>query len=92
MNRDHIILQFHHNNELLTVSNFASELSYHAEVENSISTLGKYYLDERKSKKLDNPIIAKQYLDQRRGYITLFKFCPNYGEKINWKQIKRNLV
>ena len=29
------------------------------------------------------------FLDGRKGYMDMFKFCPSCGEKINWKEIKK---
>ena len=30
-------------------------------------------------------------LDQRRGYCTIFDYCPFCGEKLNWPRIKARL-
>jgi hypothetical protein len=87
MNCNHIVLQFHHNNELLTISNFISKLSCHVEDVNIIYK--SHPLFEKDG--LEKPMTVMKYLDQRRGYTTLFNFCPTCGEKINWKQIKKNL-
>jgi len=35
-----------------------------------------------------NPI---DFLDGRRGYMTMFKHCPYCGYKINWKEIKKSI-
>jgi len=32
-----------------------------------------------------------KFLDGRKGYMTKFKFCPNCGERIDWKAIKNDL-
>lgn len=29
------------------------------------------------------------FLDRRKGYMTMFNHCPYCGEKINWKDIKK---
>ena len=29
------------------------------------------------------------FLDRRKGYMNMFNFCPDCGEKINWKAIKK---
>ena len=29
------------------------------------------------------------FLDGRKGYMNMFKFCPSCGGKINWKEIKK---
>ena len=31
------------------------------------------------------------FLDRRRGFMTIFRYCPDCGEKINWKAIKEEL-
>ena len=31
----------------------------------------------------------KDFLDRRRGYMTMFNNCPYCGEKINWREIKK---
>ena len=31
------------------------------------------------------------FLDGRKGYMNMFKFCPSCGEKINWKEIKKSI-
>lgn len=33
------------------------------------------------------PLNPKDILDNRRGYISKFTFCPYCGDKINWKKI-----
>jgi hypothetical protein len=30
-----------------------------------------------------------EFLDRRRGYMTMFNYCPYCGEKINWREIKK---
>ncbi len=32
-----------------------------------------------------------EFLDRRRGYMTMFNNCPYCGEKINWGEIKKAL-
>lgn len=29
------------------------------------------------------------FLDRRKNYMTLFNYCPDCGEKINWSNIKK---
>ncbi len=36
------------------------------------------------------PLNAKEILDNRRGYISRFNFCPYCAEKINWKSISNS--
>lgn len=38
------------------------------------------------------PLKGKEILDNRRGYISRFTFCPHCGEKINWKNIINNYI
>lgn len=33
----------------------------------------------------------KEFLDRRRGYMTMFNHCPYCGEKINWREIKKTI-
>lgn len=32
---------------------------------------------------------ASDFLDGRKGYMSMFKFCPYCGDKINWREIKK---
>lgn len=34
----------------------------------------------------------KDYFDQRKAVMYRFKYCPECGEKINWKEIKNNCI
>jgi len=38
--------------------------------------------------KIKSPL---DYLDNRKGYLTMFKYCPNSGNLIDWKKIKDDL-
>ena len=38
------------------------------------------------------PLSAKQIVDNRRGYLSRFAYCPYCGEKINWKQVLSNCL
>jgi hypothetical protein len=38
------------------------------------------------------PLKAKDILDNRRGYISRFTYCPYCGEKFNWKNIINNYI
>ena len=33
----------------------------------------------------------KDVLDKRKGYTTIFQYCPNCGKKVNWKAIKQEI-
>ena len=35
---------------------------------------------------------AKEFLDRRKGYMTMFNYCPYCGEKIDWKANKKGLI
>ena len=50
------------------------------------SMLKKYGLCKDK-KDLTN----KEMADNRRGYLHRFKFCPYCGEKLDWKEILKNI-
>ena len=39
-------------------------------------------------KKIINSI---DYLDNRKNYACLFRYCPECGEKINWKRLQKRL-
>lgn len=61
---------------------FKSNLDY--ELERTSNIQSNFYdmgLLKRK------PLQPKEILDNRRGYISRFTFCPYCGEKINWKKI-----
>ena len=34
----------------------------------------------------------KDYIDRRRGLSTLFNFCPECGEKINWRKVRKGVL
>lgn len=34
----------------------------------------------------------EDYLDNRRGMVAKFNYCPLCGEKINWKKIKQEVI
>lgn len=36
------------------------------------------------------PLSPRQIVDNRRGYLSRFAYCPYCGEKINWKQVLSN--
>ena len=38
------------------------------------------------------PLSPKQIVDNRRGYLSRFAYCPYCGEKINWKQVLSNCL
>ena len=38
------------------------------------------------------PLTPKQIVDNRRGYLSRFAYCPYCGEKINWKQLLSNCL
>jgi len=42
---------------------------------------------DRKQYRTDRKPI--EFLDRRRGYMRMFNFCPDCGEKIDWREIKK---
>ena len=38
------------------------------------------------------PLSPKQIVDNRRGYLSRFVYCPYCSEKINWKQVLSNCI
>ena len=38
------------------------------------------------------PLTQKQIVDNRRGYLSRFAYCPYCGEKLNWKQLLSNYL
>lgn len=38
------------------------------------------------------PLTPKQIVDNRRGYLSRFAYCPYCGEKLNWKQLLSNCL
>ena len=65
-------------------------------IQETITSNIKYneYIDEMDSsihwmkRKILSPL---DYLDNRKNIIHKFEYCPYYGEKINWKEIKSKL-
>lgn len=43
------------------------------------------------AKNLTTKLSPKDFLDGRKGHMTMFKHCPYCGEKINWKKIKKEV-
>jgi len=63
--------------------NFAEILNNHIQVSLAVWDLCPYWY--KKGKK---PTKAIQLLDKRRGFTTIFNFCPYCGEKIDLKYLK----
>ena len=40
---------------------------------------------------LHKALLPKDYIDRRKGFATLFVFCPMCGARINWKRLRGNL-
>ena len=38
------------------------------------------------------PLTPKEIVDNRRGYLSRFIFCPYCGQNINWKQVLSNCL
>jgi len=38
------------------------------------------------------PLTPKQIVDNRRGYLSRFAYCPYCGEKLDWKQVLSNCL
>ncbi len=36
-------------------------------------------------------LTPKEIVDNRRGYLSRFNFCPDCGEMLNWKEILKDL-
>ena len=45
----------------------------------------------RSGKELNEDHKATDFLDGRRGFMDIFKHCPNCGERIDWKAIKKTI-
>ena len=39
-------------------------------------------------KREPKPVKPLNFLDRRKGYMRLFSYCPDCGEKVNWKKVK----
>ena len=82
---DHMIGRLHEpvmESEVATVlKNEAHEWNSYSRKMNSL-TRGNEKLMKEDYKPTD-------FLDRRRGYMTIFNHCPYCGEKINWKAIKQ---
>jgi hypothetical protein len=37
------------------------------------------------------PLTPKEIVDNRRGNLSRFNFCPHCGEKLKWKEILKDL-
>lgn len=64
---------------------YKSNLDY--ELEKTVNVQSNFY-DMGLLK--EKPLKAKDILDNRRGLISKFTFCPHCGEKVNWKNITNN--
>lgn len=58
--------------------------SINSEVE-SISNMMPKYKEYNMLK--GEPLTPKQIVDNRRGYLSRFVYCPYCGEKVNWKKV-----
>ena len=38
------------------------------------------------------PLTPKQIVDNRRGYLSRFAYCPYCGDKLNWNQLLSNCL
>ena len=38
------------------------------------------------------PLTKKEIVDNRRGYLSRFTYCPYCGKKVNWKQVLSNYL
>ena len=63
-----------------TVKNKCYDWNKHDEIIAGLTGDNKKYKTDRE------PV---EFLDRRRGYMTLFNNCPYCGEKINWREIKK---
>ncbi len=82
---DHTIGYLH---DWVTVSNVKKTLkdesrgwSSHNKTMNSLTRGDK--------KVLKDSYRPSDFLDGRKGYMNMFKHCPNCGEKIDWGKIKK---
>ncbi len=41
---------------------------------------------------IGEPLRPKQIVDNRRGYLSRFAYCPYCGEKVDWKQVLSNCL
>jgi hypothetical protein len=61
---------------------YKSTLSYEVNmIAHLMPTYEKYGILKGKA------LTPKQIVDNRRGYLSRFNFCPHCGEKLNWKEI-----
>ena len=51
------------------------------------STLNSFARGNKKALRED--YTAREFLDRRKGHMTVFNYCPYCGEKIDWKEIKK---
>jgi len=70
---------YHNHNEHLYKNNVVEILTFNSNNSKQIAKCG-----------FGTGIEPLEYLDGRRGFARLFKFCPKCGNKINWRKIKSN--
>ena len=65
---------------------YKSTISFEVQrIANMMPTYEKYGLLKGKV------LTPKEIVDNRRGYLSRFNFCPHCGEKLNWKEILKDL-
>ncbi len=58
---------------------------------NKLKVMSMESINLSKTSKQFKPILAKDFIDRRKGFSILFNFCPLCGEKINWKKLRKEL-
>ena len=73
---------------ILELSNFIEKIQSECNTSNHVAEFYNNNPNKKVKKKLASPM---DYLDRRKGYSTLFNYCPYCGTKINWRQLKNEL-
>jgi hypothetical protein len=55
-----------------------------------LDTFGKEFYEQLYPNK-SKILTPKELSDNRRGYLSRFKYCPYCGEIINWKELLKNI-
>jgi len=70
-----------------------SERVYKSTIEFEVKSISKMQPEYKKYGMLKGePQTPKQIVDNRRGYLNRFIYCPYCGTKINWKQVLSNCL
>ena len=70
--------------------NFVTESELTAVLKAEVQSWNSY--GERDERIIPREYKATDFLDRRKGYITMFNHCPYCGDKIDWRSIKKHIA